>query len=55
MDHPIPDRPHLKKVLLRLKNILLIGLFLLVPFAGAFHPKLRRREDPDEKETGAEK
>ena len=54
MDHPIPDKPHLKKVLLRLKNILLIGLFLL-GLRRAFHPKLRRREDPDEKETGAEK
>ena len=42
-------------MLSRLKKILLLGLFLLVPFAGAFHPKLRRRDDPDEKEIGAEK
>jgi hypothetical protein len=45
----------LKRTLLRLKSGVLIVLFLLVPFAGAFHPKLRRREDPDEKEIGAEK
>jgi hypothetical protein len=45
----------LKRALLRLKGGGLILLFLLIPFAGAFHPKLRRREDPDEKEIGAEK
>jgi len=42
-------------MLLRLKNGTLIVLFLLVPFAGAFHPKLHRREDPEEKEIGAGK
>lgn len=55
MDRPIPAKTPLKKMLSRLKNIFLIGLFLLVPFAGAFHPKLRKREGPDEKEIGAEK
>jgi hypothetical protein len=48
-------RGSLKRVLLSLKNGVLIVLFLLVPFAGAFHPKLRRREDPDEKEIGTKK
>jgi hypothetical protein len=42
-------------MLRRLKNGALVFLFLLVPFAGAFHPKIRKREDPDEKEIGAEK
>ena len=42
-------------MLQRLKNGILVVLFLLVPFAGAFHPKLRKREDPDEKEIGVEK
>ncbi len=42
-------------MLLSLKKGVLIVLFLVVPFAGAFHPKLRTREDPDEKEIGAEK
>lgn len=42
-------------MLKRLKNGMLIVLFLLVPFAGAFHPKLRQRQDPDEKEIGSEK
>ncbi|MBE0664807.1 MAG: hypothetical protein IH584_03225 [Candidatus Aminicenantes bacterium] len=55
MDRPIPAKAALKKMLSRLKNFFLIGLFLLVPFAGAFHSKLRRRQDPDEKEIGAEK
>jgi hypothetical protein len=55
MDDPRPARTALKKKLSRLKKFFLIALFLLVPFAGAFHPKLRRREDPDEKEIGAEK
>ena len=55
MDGPRPAKGTLKKMLLRLKNLFLIGFFLLVPFAGAFHPKLCRREDPDEKEIGAEK
>lgn len=45
----------LKKALRRLKSALLIALFLLVPFAGAFHPKLRKRQDPEEKEIGAGK
>jgi hypothetical protein len=44
-----------KKALRRLKSGLLIALFLLVPFAGAFHPKLRRRRDPEEKEIGTGK
>ncbi len=39
----------------RVKSAVLIALFLLVPFAGAFHPKLRKRQDPEEKEIGAGK
>ena len=45
----------LSKLLARLKHGILIALFILVPFAGAFHPKLRKQENPDEKEVGAEK
>ena len=52
MIHPRPGKGSLKRILLRLKNGVLIALFLLVPFAGAFHPKLRKREDPEEKEIG---
>jgi cytochrome b561 len=44
-----------RKILARLKHGALIALFILVPFAGAFHPKLRKRENPEEKEIGAEK
>lgn len=55
MDRPRPAKESLKKMRLRLKNFFLMVLFLLVPFAGAFHPKLLRRQDPDEKEIGAEK
>jgi len=40
------------RVLRKVKNFLLLLLFLVIPFAGAFHPKIRRREDPDEKEIG---
>jgi hypothetical protein len=54
MDRQCPAKGSLKRILLRLKNGVLIVLFLLVPFAGAFHPKIRKREDPDEKEIGAE-
>ena len=36
----------------KVKNFLLLLLFLVIPFAGAFHPKIRKREDPDEKEIG---
>jgi hypothetical protein len=39
----------------KVKNFFLIILFLLVPLAGAFHPKLRRKEDPEGKEIGTEK
>jgi hypothetical protein len=42
----------LRKTMKAAKNFLLALLFLLIPVAGAFHPKLRRREDPDEKEIG---
>jgi hypothetical protein len=42
----------LRKSLSRVKNFFLVLLFLLVPFAGAFHPKIKRREDPEEKEIG---
>jgi len=45
----------LAKILARLKHGVLVALFILVPFAGAFHPKLRKPENPDEKEIGAEK
>jgi hypothetical protein len=34
------------------KNFLLLLLFLVIPFAGMFHPKIQKREDPDEKEIG---
>lgn len=43
------------KILARLKHGILIALFILVPFAGAFHPKLRKRENPSDKEIGTEK
>jgi hypothetical protein len=43
------------KLLARFNHSILITLFILVPFAGAFHPKLRNRENPDEKEIGSEK
>jgi hypothetical protein len=55
MDRPPTDAGSLKKALRRLKSGLLIALFLLVPFAGAFHPKLRKRRDPEEKEIGTGK
>jgi hypothetical protein len=42
----------IRKGLRRAKNFLLLLLFLLVPFAGAFHPRIRKREDRDEKEIG---
>jgi cytochrome b561 len=45
----------LTNILARLKHGILVALFILVPFAGAFHPKLRNRENPDEKEIGAKK
>jgi len=38
-----------------LKHSALITLLILVPFAGAFHPKLRKQENPEEKEIGAKK
>ena len=53
------NHPHSKRgwrrVLVLLKHSALIALFILVPFAGAFHPKLRKRENPEEKEIGGEK
>ncbi len=55
MDHSRPAQGSLKRMLSRLKNGILIVLFLLVPFAGAFHPKINKRKNPDEKEIGAEK
>jgi cytochrome b561 len=45
----------LSKLLSRLKHGILIALFILVPFAGAFHQKVRKRESPGEKEIGTEK
>jgi len=36
----------------KVKNFLLLLLFLVIPFAGMFHPKIQRREDRDEKEIG---
>jgi hypothetical protein len=44
-----------KKGVSKVKNFFLIILFLLVPLAGAFHPKLRRKEDPEGKEIGTAK
>jgi hypothetical protein len=55
MQRTSPARGKIKRILQRLRTGALIVLFLLVPFAGAFHPKLRRRQDPDDKEIGAEK
>jgi hypothetical protein len=49
------DPGKLRKGASKVKNFFLILLFLLVPLAGAFHPKLRRKEDPEEKEIGTEK
>jgi cytochrome b561 len=45
----------LSKILARLKHGILVTLFILVPFAGAFHSRLQKRENPDDKEIGAEK
>jgi len=45
----------LSKILARLKHGILVALFILVPFAGAFHPKIQKRDTPDEKEISAEK
>jgi hypothetical protein len=55
MDRQHPAKESLKRMLQRLKKGILIVLFLLVPFAGAFHPKIRKREDRDEKEIGGGK
>jgi hypothetical protein len=55
MDRQFSENRNPRKILSRVKNFFLIALFILVPFAGAFHPKLRRREDPEEKEIGAVK
>ncbi|MCX6555598.1 MAG: hypothetical protein NTZ12_11410 [Candidatus Aminicenantes bacterium] len=49
------SKPRWLRILDRLKQGALIALFILVPFAGAFHPKLRKRENPEEKEIGGEK
>jgi hypothetical protein len=54
MDSRRPKTGKTRKILSRAKNFLLVALFILVPFAGAFHPKIRRREDPNEKEIGTE-
>jgi cytochrome b561 len=55
MKYSRSGKPLLARILARLQHGLLIALFILVPFAGAFHPKVRKRENPDEKEIGAEK
>jgi cytochrome b561 len=55
MEKTRPHKSAVSRILARLKHGLLIALFILVPFAGAFHPKLRKRENPDDKEIGAEK
>jgi hypothetical protein len=58
-NHPMDPRLRktgkARKTFSRVRNLFLIALFILVPFAGAFHPKLRQRQDPDEKEIGGEK
>jgi hypothetical protein len=41
-----------RRSLRKTKNFLLLLLFLIIPFAGMFHPKIRGREDRDEKEIG---
>jgi hypothetical protein len=53
MPAPLPGK--LKSALRKMKNFALVVLFLLVPVAGAFHPRLGRKEGPEEKEIGAEK
>jgi hypothetical protein len=55
MHRPSPANGPLRKLLLRLKNGALVAPLLLVPFAAAFHPRIRRRDHPDDKEVGAEK
>jgi cytochrome b561 len=55
MGHRPRIQSGLQRILARVKHSVLIALFILVPFAGAFHPKLRKRENPEEKEIGAEK
>ena len=55
MEHPHPKNRLLFKILPWLKNGVLIALFILVPIAGIFHPKLHKRENPEEKEIGMEK
>ena len=55
MDPRLRKTGKARKIFSRVKNFFLIALFILVPFAGAFHPKLRQRQDPDEKEIGSEK
>jgi hypothetical protein len=37
------------------KNFLLMLLFLVIPVAGAFHPKIRRRGERDGEEIGNKK
>ena len=55
MESQRPKTGKIREILSQMKNFFLIALFILVPFAGAFHPKIKKREDPDEKEIGAEK
>lgn len=43
------------KMVAWLKHGILIFLLILVPFAGAFHPKSQKKEHADEKEIGTEK
>jgi hypothetical protein len=53
---PAPQRKYLlSRILARIKHGALITLFIVVPFAGAFHPKLQKRGNPDDKEISAEK
>jgi cytochrome b561 len=52
-------RPHhhknpVSRILARLKHGILIALLILIPFAGVFHPKLRKQENPEDKEIGTE-
>jgi hypothetical protein len=45
----------LRKVLVRLRHGLLMALFLMIPVAGAFHPRMKKKDTPDEKEIGSKK
>jgi cytochrome b561 len=55
MKQPHHRKSLFSRIFARFKHGILVVLLILVPFAGAFHPKLHKRENPDDKEIGAEK